>query len=247
MRKQKKDTPIALDAYEAMADRYNARIETAPYNAYLERPAILSLLPEVKGKHVLDAGCGPGFYAELLLEKGATVTAIDVSPKMITLTKQRLGNRATIQRVNLEEPLNFLTDQSVDVVFSSLVLDYVKNWNSLFAEFNRILRNGGYFLFSTEHPFAKFKYRDHPEKEILSENYYKTEYMEIFWDSFKLLVPSYRRPFSVFFDCLNTSGFQFDGLIETQPTEDFKHNHPEDYDKVSRNPTFLCVRARKIL
>jgi len=122
-----------------------------------------------------------------------------------------------------------------------------KDWNSLFAEFNRILRNGGYFLFSTEHPFAKFKYRDHPEKEILPENYYKTEYMEIFWDSFKLLVPSYRRPLSVFFDCLNKSGFQVDRLIETQPTEDFKQSDPEDYDKVSRNPTFLCIRARKIL
>ena len=247
MRKQKKDKPIALEAYEAMAERYNARIEIAPYNAYIERPAILSLLPEVKGKHVLDAGCGPGFYAELLLERGATVTAIDVSPKMIALTKQRVGNRVTIKRVSLEEPLAFLADQSVDVVFSSLVLDYVKNWNSLFGEFNRILRDDGYFIFSTEHPFAKFKYRDHPEKEILAENYYKTEYLELFWDSFKLLVPSYRRPLGVFFDCLDKSGFQFDKLIETQPTEDFKQNDPEDYEKVSRNPTFLCIRARKIL
>jgi SAM-dependent methyltransferase len=247
MSKQEKTKPIALEAYEAMAEGYNARIETAPYNAYIERPAILSLLPDLNGKHVLDAGCGPGFYTELLLKRGATVTAIDISPKMIAFTKQRVGNRATIRRASLEEPLDFLTDQSVDVIFSSLVLDYVKNWNSLFIDFYRILRNNGYLIFSTEHPFAKFKYRDHPEKEILAENYYKTEYLEIFWDSFRLLVPSYRRPLSVFFDCLDKSGFQFDKLIETQPTEDFKRNDPEGYDKVMRNPTFLCIRAQKIL
>ena len=115
MTKRKKARPIALDAYEAMAENFNARIETAPYNAYLERPAILSLLPDVKGKHILDAGCGPGLYAEILLNRGATVTAIDISPKMIQFAKQRIGNRATIRKANLEEPLDFLPDQSVDI------------------------------------------------------------------------------------------------------------------------------------
>ena len=104
---EKEKKPIAFDAYEAFADRYAVRIDTAPYNAYLERPATLSLLPDVKGKHVLDAGCGPGLYSEILLNRGAIVTAIDVSPKMIEFTKQRLGDRATIRLANLEKPLTF--------------------------------------------------------------------------------------------------------------------------------------------
>ncbi|MDO8055939.1 MAG: class I SAM-dependent methyltransferase [Candidatus Hermodarchaeota archaeon] len=182
MTKRKKDRPIALDAYEEMATTFNARIETAPYNAYLERPAMLSLLPDVNGKHVLDAGCGPGLYAEMLLAKGAMVTAIDVSPKMIQFAKQRVGNRATIRHANLEEPLDFLADRSVDLVFSSLVLDYVDDWESLFGEFARILVDGGFFLFSTEHPFAKFANFAHtsqPAIETLPENYFEKEYLEI--------------------------------------------------------------------
>jgi len=248
MSKRKKDDPIALDAYEEMAEAFNARIETAPYNAYLERPAMLSLLPDVKDKHVLDAGCGPGLYAEILLDKGATVTAIDISPKMIQFTKQRVGNRATIRQANLEEPLDFLADQSVDLVFSSLVLDYVNDWKSLFIEFARILVDDGYFLFSTEHPFekfAKFGHKQQLEIETLPENYFKMEYLEIYWSGTGVLVPTYRRPLSVFFESLEIAGFSFDTLIETQPTEDFKQASPDAYERTSRHPTFMCIRARK--
>jgi len=249
MKEQTKVKPIALDAYEALAERFAATIETTPYNAYLERPATLSLLPDVKGKHILDAGCGPGLYAEILLDRGAMVTAIDVSPTMVYFAKQRLGNRATICQANLEEPLDFMVDNSVDLVLSALVLDYVKDWTPLFIEFSRILRDGGYFIFSTEHPFSKFAYKEHPKREILSENYFEKEYVEYLWSGFEkpVLVPSYRRPLSTFFDCLDSAGFCFEKLVESRPTEDFKRHAPQSYEKTSRNPSFLCIRARKPL
>ena len=104
----KKRGPVALDAWESLANEYAERIEAAPYNAYIERPAMLSLLPDVKGKHVLDAGCGSGFYSEILLNRGAIVTAIDVSPKMIQHAQQRLGKRARIRLADLENPLDSL-------------------------------------------------------------------------------------------------------------------------------------------
>jgi SAM-dependent methyltransferase len=246
---REKEKPIALEAYEAMAEEFDARIETKSYNAYLERPATLSLIPDVKGKHVLDAGCGPGLYSEILLDRGATVTAIDVSPKMIHFAKQRLGDRATIRRANLEEPLDFLADKSVDVVLSSLVLDYVKDWNSLFSEFSRILRDDGYFIFSTEHPSTKWEGRDHPKITKRPKNYFNLEIVNFLWMGFgkPVLVSSYRRPLSTFFECLHTAGFQLDKLIEPQPTEDFKRTNPEDWEKVRRRPSFICFRTRKML
>lgn len=110
---QKHKEPIALEAYEALAESYAAKIETKPHNAYYERPATLALLPDVTGLHVLDAGCGPGVYAEWLLEHGAArVVAIDASPKMVKLTRQRVNERAEVRVTDLSKPLDFLTDDS---------------------------------------------------------------------------------------------------------------------------------------
>lgn len=87
------EDPIALEAYERPAEAYADRVETKPHNAGYERPATLSLLPPVEGKSVLDAGCGPGVYAEWLADRGAEVAAVDVSPTMIRLARRRLGGR----------------------------------------------------------------------------------------------------------------------------------------------------------
>src|SRR5687768_2819173 len=102
------DKPIAFDAYETLAEAYAAAIDTKPHNAYYERPATLSLMPEVKGKRVLDAGCGPGIYSEWLIEHGAEVVAVDASPKMIELAKQRLGPTTDVRQADLSKPLTFL-------------------------------------------------------------------------------------------------------------------------------------------
>ncbi len=82
--------PIAQQAYDLLAEAYAAQVATKLHNAYYERPATLSLLPDVQGKRVLDAGCGPGIYSELLLDRGAEVVALDANATMIRLAQQRL-------------------------------------------------------------------------------------------------------------------------------------------------------------
>ena len=48
--------------YDTIASRYAAEVDERPWNALYERPATLALLPNIGGKDVLDAGCGPGWY-----------------------------------------------------------------------------------------------------------------------------------------------------------------------------------------
>lgn len=69
-----------LSAYEDMAESYNSIIDHKPHNVYYDRPNNLGLIPEVKGKLVLDAACSPGKYAEMLITQGAEVTGFDISP-----------------------------------------------------------------------------------------------------------------------------------------------------------------------
>jgi len=234
------EQPIALEAYEKLAESYAARIDTKAENAYCERPATLSLLPDVKGMRVLDAGCGPGLYAEWLLDHGAEVIAVDVSPKMVRFARERVGNRAEVRLRNLTAPLDFLDSESVDLVLSSLVMDYIKNWEPVFAEFHRILRKRGIFVFSTGHPLIEHILRNR-------ENYFAVELTELTWRGFGIPVnvPSYRRPLGAMVSALADAGFVVERMVEPRPTEEFKKADPEGHKRLSKVPGFLCIRARK--
>src|SRR5947208_3677609 len=149
------DKPIAFDAYEQLADAYAARVDTKDYNAHYEMPAMLSLMPEVAGKQALDAACGPGRYAEWLVQHGAAaVTAFDVSPRMLANARRRLGTSVRIERADLNQTLGFLPDETIDLVVCALALDYVRDWRLPLREFHRALRASGVFIFSMEHPMS---------------------------------------------------------------------------------------------
>jgi len=94
-------------SYEGIASRYAEAVDSKPWNAYYERPAVTSLLPPLQNLKVLDVGCGSGWYAEYLLSRGATVTAFDVNADFVSLTQSRVGDRAQVLQADLAEPLDF--------------------------------------------------------------------------------------------------------------------------------------------
>jgi SAM-dependent methyltransferase len=236
-----KEEPVAQAAYDALAEPYAAQVDTKPHNAYYERPATLSLLPDVAGKRVLDAGCGPGVYAEWLADHGAEVVAFDANGKMVALARERLGDKAQVVQADLGQPLEFLAGESFDVIVSPLVMDYVRDWGGVFREFHRVLRPGGWLVFSIEHPLVK--YTNHRE----TSNYFEVERVEYEWRGFgqPVRVPSYRRPISQVFNPLIEAGFVLDQVLEPVPTEEFRQAAPEDYAELIRSPGFMCIRAVK--
>jgi SAM-dependent methyltransferase len=180
-------------------------------------------------------------YAEWLVDHGAEVMAFDANRQMVELARERLEDRAQVVQANLERPLDFLPDSSFDIVISPLVLDYVRDWGTVFAEFYRVLREGGTLVFSMEHPFPK--YHDHRE----TSNYFEVELVEYEWTGFgePVRVPSYRRPLSQVVNPLIRAGFVVDHILEPVPTEAFRQRAPQDYEQLSRSPGFMCVRAVK--
>ena len=235
---------VALEAYEALAEDYAKRIDTKPHNAYYERPATLSLLPEVQGKHVLDAGCGPGTYAESLAENGAHVVAFDISESMVRLARQRLGESVQVLRADLGKPLSFLESKYFDVVLSALSMDYVSNWRSALAEFHRVLRHNGNLVFSVEHPSSTFMRHVY----FGEDNYFETEKVSVEFTGFgePISVPYFRRPLGDMLNAIVEAGFCLEKIIEPTPTEQFRRADPENHEKLSRMPGFLCVKAVKL-
>jgi SAM-dependent methyltransferase len=235
------DKPIAFDAWEELAEPYSAKVETKAHNALYERPATLSLLPDVKGLRVLDAGCGPGVTARWLIEHGAEVVGVDASPKMVLLARERVGDSAKILEGDLGKPLDFLEDVSFDVILSSLVLSYVPDWQPVFKEFFRLLRPSGLLVFSSDHPFDDFfRFLD-------KANYFEVERIEDTWRGFgfEVLVPFYRRPLSEVINPLIAAGFRLDTILEPRPLPEFMDAEPADYDRLMKQPGFICIRAMK--
>ena len=235
------EEPIALEAYEQLADAYAARVDTKDYNAYYELPAMLSLLPDVAGLRALDAACGPGRYAEWLADHGAEVVAFDLSPRMLENARRRLGDKARIEQGDLSRPLSFLSHDAFDLVVCALALDYVRDWRRPLSEFHRVLRTGGWLVFSMEHPLSEYSLRQ-------AQDYFAIERVEYTWRGFGLpvVVPSFRRPLMDIFNTLLDAGFRVDRVVEPVPTEEFRKQDPVDYERLLKRPGFLCVRAVKV-
>jgi len=234
------DDPTARDAYDELADSYAADVRSNAYNAHLEFPATSSMIPDVAGKRVLDAGCGTGVYTEFLLDRGAEVVGVDASAEMLSHAREAVGDRADLRQGDLGDPLAF-EDDSFDGIVSALALGYVADWDALFAEFARVLRPGGFLVFSTGHPLDQFPL-DEGGEPADAENYFEVERLTKDWD---VPVPYYRRPFSAVVNPLLDNGFRLETVVEPQPTEGFRERLPERYEKESRYPVFLCVRARR--
>lgn len=231
---------VSLEAYERMAEYYMEHVDSKPYNAHYERPATLSLLPDVHGLSVLDAGCAAGWYTGWLTEHGAAVTAVDFSPQMIEMTRRRVGDKARIRQADLNEPLDFVDNGAFDLVISSLTLHYLKDWKPVMREFNRVLKDSGMLVFSVHHPFMDFTVFNR-------DNYFATELLTDEWDTHKgkQEVQFYRRPLHEIIAPVLQADFALEALTEPMPTDAFRQVHPKAYEKLMKRPQFLFVRARK--
>lgn len=231
------ENPTVERAYDKLAQTYETQ-EEDPYCADFEFPAMKELVPDVAGKRILDAGCGHGRYAGWLIERGADVLAVDENTEMLEQARQRVSKQAELRQADMTEPLEFVDDSEFDGVVCGLSLHYVKDWRQPFTEFARILRPGGFLVFSAQHPVDEYIAFD-------AENYFEIGQEQMTWTASgeEVAVPFYRRPFSEVINPLVEAGFELDELVEPRPNETFKEKKPESYEKRLKYPTFLCVRA----
>jgi len=229
-----------LFAYETMAEKYSELIDHKPHNAYYDRPNTLHLLPDPMGKIILDAACGPGKYAEILLSRGATIIGFDISPKMIELAKIRNKDNGSFYVHDLSDRFYNIENNSCDIVLCALALHYIEDWTFTIQEFNRVLKSGGILVISIEHPFFEYNYFN-------SKHYFDVEHVKCNWNGFggSVEVNSYRRPLGACISPLTENGFYIDSLVEPKPTKEFEKLDPKHYKELNEFPAFMCIRAIK--
>ena len=134
---------------------YEKAIDDLPMNKYYERPFIISLLPELKDKVFVDAGCGTGYFSLYAQDKGANVLALDISDRMLYLVNKANPNIET-HKFDMEKRIDFLEKESVDIIVSSLALHYVNDWTNFIESSYDVLKKGGKLILSFNHPVNSY-------------------------------------------------------------------------------------------
>jgi SAM-dependent methyltransferase len=124
---------------------------------------------------------------------------------------------------------------SFDLIYCSLVIHYVDDLNVLFKGFSRILKPGGIFVFST----------DHPSSPVIKNNGVITgrEVKSFFWDGYGLSMNVYVCPWNNITGSLEKNQFVIDKSLAPVPTEECKVKFPREYEQLLATPAFICIRA----
>ena len=145
------------DHVASLIQGLDLRVPPGIFERYLAPPAdtpfaieyAYNLLGDVRGKEVLELGCGSGENTILLLNKGAKVCGIDFSDSLIELARRRMEVNGRV------EGFKFFTgsahklpfpDSSFDVVFGMAALHHL-DLDMTSHEVWRVLRSGGYAVF----------------------------------------------------------------------------------------------------
>jgi SAM-dependent methyltransferase len=233
------------EAWDGIAAR---RRETAGFDAVEYGPDLptedeLRLLGDVRGKRVLDLGCGAGENAVALAQHGAHVIAVDSSTGQLALGRalaDRLEVRVEWHQSDAAD-LAFLRADSVDVVLAAGLLGEIEDVDRLFRQVHRVLRPGMPFVFSYEHPAGLAIARDDAPGALplsrleVRRSYFERGPIELTRGGGRVRV--WPRTIGEIFASLHRAGYRVDALLEPEPLQSTDPGHTI--------PSTIIWRARK--
>lgn len=211
----------------------------------------LKLIGNVKDKNVLEIGCGGAQCSIAFAKQGAKVIGIDISEEQLKFAKE-LAER---NKVNIKfyqgdiRKLPQIKSKSQDVVFSAFALHYVDDLSSCFKEVYRVLKKGGIFVFSLDHPM----YRTINSNTLkLKDSYFDTgKEVFTFSDPTKKFV-CYKHTVSDLYETLLRAGFLVDKIIEPDSRKHYFYDpwynlwdyKPKLLKMIPPTIIFRCVKRR---
>jgi ubiquinone/menaquinone biosynthesis C-methylase UbiE len=186
----------------------------------------LRLLGDVRGKRILDLGCGEGRAAVAFAQRGATSIGVDASVRMLDRARtlaDRAGVRLEWHQGDVAD-LAFLRAESVDIAFSAYSLGEVSDLHRVFRQVHRVLKNRGAFVFSYEHPIGLCIGREPPDtpstpiNPVVRLSYFTDDPVTVEREGQPIQL--YVRTVSDVFQALSRTGFRIEVLSEPNPGGD---------------------------
>lgn len=173
-----------------------------PVRAFLQRqieiPLLLDGFESMRGKTVLEIGCGQGVLTQMLLQKFGPkhVIAFDIDPEQVSRANSRLlaPNSEKLSLLVANAELIPLADSSVDAVVEVATLHHVLKWPKCVQEIARVLKVGGGFFFEepssrlTDNLLVRFVLR-HREEHGFTRNEFRRALERAGYDNLKSIEP----------------------------------------------------------
>jgi 2-polyprenyl-3-methyl-5-hydroxy-6-metoxy-1,4-benzoquinol methylase len=240
-------------SWDAIADDWIAHADANDYRNFFLLPRMLAMLGEVRGRRILDLGCGEGGYARELARRGASVTGVDGSERLIAVARERAaaeGLAATFLRANANA-LDAVASGSHDAVVAAMSLMDVEDLRGALREVHRVLVPGGELVMSITHPCFSAPVSEWVRDDRRALLHFAVDrYLErTSWDSY--ITPSFRapvvrrhRPLEDYMSIPLESGLILREFREPEASEE-ERQQSRRFAKLSRIPYFLFMRWQK--
>jgi 2-polyprenyl-3-methyl-5-hydroxy-6-metoxy-1,4-benzoquinol methylase/ADP-ribose pyrophosphatase YjhB (NUDIX family) len=243
------DNRAAWDTISAMYQaKHRLKTDAAHYGMRMPTENDLRLLGDVRGKRILEIGCGGGQCSIAFARQGAITTGIDQSKMQLAYAR----GLATDEGVAVDflegdiTTLHQIKSESQDAVFSAHALTYVEDIDSCFGEVARVLRPGGLFVFSVIHPVRAMM---SDEDRLRVQRPYWDVYQEWEWGADSgIWMRDWARTTEEWFVALRKAGFVVDRILEPKmlaQAQDESWGDVFPYEQGIVIPTTLIFRSVK--
>jgi SAM-dependent methyltransferase len=214
-------------------------------------PVLWEFAGDVSGRMVLDAGCGTGYLSKKLRDRGAVVTGIDFSERMIEIARAQHPDLDL--RVDSCSELATLPDEHFDLVIANYVLmDTPDLWGTMQA-FHRVLKPEGVAVLVFSHPcFPQGRASDAEDGEGMrycwSFPYFEqSKCTDPPWAHFTAEFIWFHRPLSDYWKAFTAAGFVVVDFEEPRLTKDRYHlaANEEKLKKSKSRPYSVAFKLQK--
>ena len=219
------------------------------YRDELNNPAAFRLIGNVRGQLVLDLACGEGYNTRILARKGAKVTGVDFSTRLIELArieeaKEKLG---IDYHVADAADLSRFPSNHFNIVTCFMALQDIKNYKKAISEVARVLKIKSRFVFSVPHPCFEMVV-DKGNRISTTTRYFGAAEDHIHWKMERLLKPfettGFHRTLTEYFTVFHNNRLLVRRLVEPQPTKRGIMKHPP-LKEVLLKPQSVVIEAVK--
>ena len=230
----------------------SSRSDEVNFNDCIETPILFAMLPDLRGRTILDIGCGMGQHAKRFSEAGAaSVLGIDLSEKMLEYAREHNSAENILYRRMAMEEIETL-DGPFDLVTSSLVFDYAEDFAGLMRKIHGLMTEDAEFVFSMSHPivtawdgaYDRYTRTETGERLYANlRNYCLEGPRKVDWIVHGY--ECYHRTVSSLINALIGAGFTIEECQEARISDEMRRKYPGLFGGTMHRPEFIFFRCRK--